>query len=99
VLVGEPGVGKTALLNELSAVHRVLRVSGVESEIRLTCSGLHHLRAPLLDRAERVPDPQRDARRTACGLTAGLEPDRFLIGLEGGGDGVSGRAYRAESAV
>jgi hypothetical protein len=77
-------VGKTALLDELvgrASGCRVLRFSGVESEIGLTCSGLHHLRAPLLDRTERVPHPQRDALRTACGLTAGPEPDRFLIGI------------------
>jgi DNA-binding NarL/FixJ family response regulator len=77
-------VGKTALLDELvrrASGCRVLRVSGVESEMALAFSGLHQLCAPLLDWAGRLPDPQRDALRTACGLAAGPEPDRFLVGL------------------
>ena len=42
---------------------------------------LHQLCAPMLDRLERLPAPQRDALRTAFGLSAGPAPDRFLIGL------------------
>ena len=53
VVHGEPGVGKTALLEYLAARAagcRVLRVSGVESEMELPFAGLHQLCAPLLDR-------------------------------------------------
>ncbi|HTF49669.1 MAG TPA: AAA family ATPase [Pseudonocardia sp.] len=84
VVVGESGVGKTALLDHLVAQAsgcRVLRASGVESEMELAFGGLHQVCTPLLDRAERLPDPQRDALRTALGLAAGPEPDRFLVGL------------------
>jgi DNA-binding CsgD family transcriptional regulator len=35
----------------------------------------------MLDRLEHLPAPQRDALRTAFGLSAGPAPDRFLIGL------------------
>ena len=33
------------------------------------------------DVLERLPVPQRDALRTAFGLSAGRAPDRFLVGL------------------
>ena len=84
VVRGEPGVGKTALLDYL-AEHasgcRVARVAGVESEMELAYAGLHQLLTPMLDRLERLPDPQREALRTAFGLSAGPVPDRFLVGL------------------
>jgi DNA-binding CsgD family transcriptional regulator len=84
VLRGEPGVGKTALLDYL-AEHasgcRVARVAGVESEMELAFSGLHQLLTPMLDRLERLPGPQREAVRTAFGLSSGSAPDRFLVGL------------------
>jgi DNA-binding CsgD family transcriptional regulator len=84
VLRGEEGVGKSALLDHVraraSGCH-VARVAGVESEMELAFAGLHQLCAPMLDRAERLPGPQRDALVTAFGLGAGPPPDRFLIGL------------------
>src|SRR5436309_12155475 len=84
VVHGEPGVGKTALLEYLAAQAsgcRVVRAGGVQSEMELAFAGLHQLCAPMLDRLERLPAPQRDALGTAFGLTAGVAPDRFLVGL------------------
>ena len=84
VVRGEPGVGKSALLDYLAgqaAGCRVVRAAGVESEMELAFAGLHQLLAPMLDRADRLPAPQRDALRTAFGLSAGPAPDRFLVGL------------------
>jgi DNA-binding CsgD family transcriptional regulator len=84
VVLGEPGVGKSALLDYAAgrAVGcRVARAAGVQSEMELAFSGLHQLVAPMLDRLERLPDPQRDALRTAFGVSAGPAPDRFLVGL------------------
>jgi hypothetical protein len=84
VVRGEPGVGKTALLEdaiESAAGLGIARVAGVESEMELAFAALQHLCAPMLDRMERLPGPQRDALGAAFGLRAGNAPDRFLVGL------------------
>jgi DNA-binding CsgD family transcriptional regulator len=84
VIHGEPGVGKTALLDYLAGRAsncRVARAAGVQSEMELPFAALHQLCGPMLDHLERLPEPQRDALRTAFGITAGTAPDRFLIGL------------------
>jgi DNA-binding CsgD family transcriptional regulator len=84
VVRGEPGVGKTALLDYLAgraAGCLVARAVGVQSEMELAFAGLHQLCAPMLDRAESLPAPQREALWTAFGLSAGPAPDRFLVGL------------------
>ena len=49
--------------------------------MELAFAGLQQLCAPLLDRLERLPGPQRDALGTAFGLRDGDAPDRFLVGL------------------
>jgi len=91
VLSGEPGVGKSALLRCLSdrvaseagrgGGWGVVSAVGAESEMELAYSGLHQLCAPLLDRLDELPPPQRDALATVFGLSAGPSPDRFLVGL------------------
>jgi DNA-binding CsgD family transcriptional regulator len=84
VVRGEPGVGKTALLEYVvarSSGFRVLRAAGVQSEMELAFAGLHQLCAPMLDRLGRLPDPQRAALRTAFGLSGGPVPDRFFVAL------------------
>ena len=84
VVRGEPGVGKTVLLDYLAgraAGCLVLRAVGVQSEMELAFAGLHQLCAPMLEHAESLPVPQREALRTAFGVSAGPVPDRFLVGL------------------
>src|SRR6266702_4348317 len=84
VMRGEPGVGKTVLLDYLAGRASgclVVRAVGVQSEMELAFAGLHQLCSPMLDHAERLPVPQREALRTAFGLSAGPPPDRFLVGL------------------
>ncbi|HEX5409195.1 MAG TPA: LuxR family transcriptional regulator [Gemmatimonadaceae bacterium] len=84
VLRGESGVGKTALLECLVADAsgcRIARAAGVESEMELAFAGVHQLCAPLLGHLDLLPAPQRDALRTAFGLSAGAAADRFLVGL------------------
>ncbi len=84
VVRGDPGVGKTALLDYLArgaSGCRVVRVAGVQSEMELAFAGLHQLCAPMLDRLDHLPVPQREALRTAFGLSVGPPPDRFLVGL------------------
>jgi AAA ATPase domain len=86
VLRGDPGVGKTVLLDYLAgqasgAGCRVARAAGVQSEMELAFAGLHQLCAPMLDRAQRLPGPQREALRTVFGVAVGQPPDRFFVGL------------------
>jgi DNA-binding CsgD family transcriptional regulator len=84
VVRGEPGMGKTALLDylvERASGCRAVRAAGVQSEMELAFAGLHQLLAPMLDRLERLPDPQRDALRTAFGVTSGSAPDHFFVAL------------------
>jgi DNA-binding CsgD family transcriptional regulator len=84
VLQGEAGVGKSALLDDAMASadgYRVVRATGVQSEMELAFGALHQLCAPLLDRLDGLPPPQRDALGAAFGLSAGTAPERFLVGL------------------
>jgi DNA-binding CsgD family transcriptional regulator len=84
VVRGEPGVGKSALLDYAVASAPELgcaRAAGVESEMELAFAGLHQLCGPMLDRLGRLPGPRRDALRIAFGLESGPAPDRFLVGL------------------
>jgi DNA-binding NarL/FixJ family response regulator len=90
VLRGEPGIGKSALLDYAADQARgdmpVLRAVGVESEAELPFAGLHQLIRPALDHLGALPEPQRLALSAAFGLTAGpagptAGGDRFLTGL------------------
>jgi DNA-binding CsgD family transcriptional regulator len=84
VLRGEPGMGKTALLEDLAGqAHgcRVVHAVGVQSEMEFAFAGLHQLLAPMLDHLEQLPVPQREALRTVFGISAGPAPDRFLVAL------------------
>jgi DNA-binding CsgD family transcriptional regulator len=86
VVRGEPGIGKTVLLDYAvrrasASDFRVVRAWGVESEMELAFAGLHQLCVPMLGRLERLPKPQRDALAVAFGLREGQAPNRFLVGL------------------
>ena len=81
---GEAGVGKTVLLAhavDSASDLTVLRAAGVESEMELAFAALHQLCAPVLDRLNRLPEPQRDALEITFGLSEGAPPDRFFVGL------------------
>ncbi len=84
VIRGEAGMGKTALMRYAAgqaATFRIVEVAGVESERELPFAGLQQFCRPLLDRADALPQPQRDALNVAFGLASGAAPDRFLVGL------------------
>jgi DNA-binding CsgD family transcriptional regulator len=84
VMRGEPGIGKTALLEYLvdaASDLMVVRAAGVETEIELAHAGLHQLCAPLLRWLPQLPAPQRLALEIVFGRSAGDAPDRFLVGL------------------
>jgi DNA-binding CsgD family transcriptional regulator len=84
VVRGGPGVGKSALLaaaEDAATGLRVLRATGVESEMELAFAALHQLCTPLLDRRGHIPQPQRVALEAVFGLRAGAPPDHFLVAL------------------
>ena len=81
VVSGEPGVGKSALLDYAmgsASGFRIARAAGIESEMELAFAGLHQLCAPLLDRLAHLPDPQQDALYRAFGLASGTT-ERFVV--------------------
>ena len=77
VLSGEAGVGKTALLEYLAGQAsgcRLARIAGVQSEMELPFAALHQLCAPMLDKLQRLPVPQRNALEIAFGTSSGSAP-------------------------
>ena len=87
VLRGQPGVGKSALLEDAQGRAGgvlVLRAVGVESEAEFAFAGLHQLLRPVLDRLDRIPDHLAAALRRAVGVDPvgpGGADDRFLVAL------------------
>jgi DNA-binding CsgD family transcriptional regulator len=84
VVLGEPGVGKTTLLDktlQLAPECRVVRIAGVEAERDLGLAAVHRLYEQILGGLERLPDRQAEALRAAFGLEATGSPDRLLFGL------------------
>jgi DNA-binding CsgD family transcriptional regulator len=84
VLRGEPGIGKTALLEYAADAARdmtVLRCVGIEAEHELPFAGMHQLVRPCLDLVERLPAPQAAALRGALGLSFDGTSDRFLVSV------------------
>jgi DNA-binding CsgD family transcriptional regulator len=84
VVRGEPGIGKSVLLDSLAANAEgfyVARVAGVESEMELPYAGLQQLWQPYVECEPFLPEPQHTALTTAFGLSVGPPPDRFLVGL------------------
>ena len=82
-LVGEPGIGKSALLDDLAAGARgmrVLRARGVESEGAVPFGGLLELLRPALGVLDRIPAPQAAALEGALALRPGGAQDRFAVG-------------------
>src|ERR1044072_3132860 len=84
-LIGEPGVGKSALLNYMAdeaGDFRVIRAAGVESEMELPYAALHQLCMPVFDHLDHLAvRQQRDALGVAFGMHVGPAPDRALIHL------------------
>jgi DNA-binding CsgD family transcriptional regulator len=81
---GEPGAGKSSLLEYAVGAarqFRVVRTAGVEGEMELPYAALQQLCSPILDLRESLPDPQRDVLVVAFGLSAGSAPNPFLVGL------------------
>jgi DNA-binding CsgD family transcriptional regulator len=82
-LVGEPGIGKTALLEyaaERVEGMRVLRARGIESEAEVPFAGVFELLRPALGLLDRIPEPQAVALSSALALRPGSAQDRFAVG-------------------
>ena len=83
VIRGEPGIGKTALLDYAAARAEeatVVRALGVESEAELQFSGLLEVCRPLLHRLDELPESQQKALRAAFDLGPAVAADRFAVG-------------------
>jgi DNA-binding CsgD family transcriptional regulator len=82
-LVGEPGIGKTALLGyaaERAEGMQLLRARGVESEAQIPFGSLLELIRPALAMIEKIPEPQAVALEGALALRPGTAHDRFAVG-------------------
>ncbi|PSK96784.1 regulatory LuxR family protein [Murinocardiopsis flavida] len=84
VLRGEPGIGKSALLDHLEHAapegFQIIRASGSEFEGELPFAALHQLCVPVLAHLETLAAPYRDSLLVAFGLSDGA-PDPFRVGL------------------
>lgn len=84
LFIGEPGVGKTRLLQYVSdsAVEVDIRwVVGAQPELRLGFAALHRLVLPYLGRLDELAGPHRTALEVTFGLAEGPPPNRFLVSL------------------
>jgi hypothetical protein len=86
VFRGEPGIGKSALLDRArqqarAMGARILSTVGVESEAELAFAGLHQLLHPIVGLMDRLSDSQRAALEAAFGTTADVEPDPFRVSV------------------
>ena len=82
VLRGEPGIGKTALLEfavDAAKNFRVLRARGVESESEIAFSGLQELFAPVIGRLDVLPDRQRAVLAGALALGPPVPGDPLAV--------------------
>src|SRR5689334_13473306 len=82
-IVGEPGIGKSALLDaarEAADGFTVLQARGVESEAKVPFGGLLELLRPALGRLRSIPGPQADALGRALALQPGPTGEPFAVG-------------------
>ncbi len=80
---GEPGVGKSALVDDVvaSAGVRVLRTQGIESEAPLAYAALHRMLRPVRSFVDTIPPPQAQALRVVFGEVGGTTLEPFLVAL------------------
>src|SRR5690242_10359416 len=82
LLIGEPGIGKTSLL-EYARRHapdlRRLDVLGVEADKALPYAGLHELLTPVLDGVAQLPERQARAIGVALGADEQGETDALAV--------------------
>ncbi|MGH2446633.1 MAG: ATP-binding protein [Candidatus Limnocylindria bacterium] len=84
LVTGEPGVGKTELLDAASesasaAGTRILHAAGIQFESGMSFSGLNQVLLPLLDALPQLPAVHRDALNVALGFADGAPPSRLVV--------------------
>ena len=83
VLAGEPGIGKSALLDEAAARANgmpILRARGIQSEAQIPFASLLELLRPALRLIDHIPPPQAEALGNALALRRGPAQERFAVG-------------------
>ena len=81
--VGEPGIGKTVLLeyaSERADGMQILGARGIESEAQIAFASLLELLRPALPVIDRISVPQAIALEQALALRPGHAQDRFAVG-------------------
>lgn len=81
---GEPGIGKTALLDSATANQpgiEVIRADGFEAESSIPYAGLHRVGVPLLGHVSALSRRHQQALSVAWRGEEGPAPDRFLVGM------------------
>lgn len=84
VLLGEPGIGKTVLLEAAadgaaSRGMQVLRAAGAEFESDIAFAGLHQVLLPLRQASTPRWDAGADVLDVALGFSTGPAPDRLVV--------------------
>jgi hypothetical protein len=85
VVRGEAGIGKSRLLDAVGSATAdvdVVRLVGIESEMRLGFAALHQLLAPFLDYIDMLPPPQRRALCAAVLLWTRRRSSLWRFGVE-----------------
>src|SRR4029450_10301778 len=80
---GEPGIGKTALLEyarQRAGAGRVVDTTGVETELEMPFAGLADVLRPLLGHLDQLPALQREIVQGALALGPPRPADRFALG-------------------
>jgi DNA-binding CsgD family transcriptional regulator len=83
VVHGDPGIGKTALLDYAVASAKefdIFRTVGNEAEMELPYAALHQLCRLGMAEVERLPELQRNALEVVFGRRHGAAPDHVLVG-------------------
>ncbi|MEU3519929.1 AAA family ATPase [Streptomyces sp. NPDC006654] len=84
LLSGDPGIGKTMLLDSVARAAadsgaRVLRVVGAQHEADVSYAALNQAFLPLRGTLDAVDGEHRDALRVALGFGGGRPPERLVV--------------------
>jgi DNA-binding CsgD family transcriptional regulator len=84
LVTGEPGVGKTGLLDAaadiaLAGGTRVLRAAGIQFEAEMSYAGLNQVLLPLMGGLPQLAAVHRDALNVSLGFGEGVPPSRLVV--------------------